>query len=70
MTIEKCAERFGTDVHFEPHECELFMKLAADVAKASGADEASVRTSELPSYFSISVALGESMTKALKASNP
>ena len=67
MTIEKCAEQFGSDVHFEPHECELFMKLAADAEKASGADEAPVRTCELPSYFSLSVALGRRMKAILKS---
>jgi len=60
MTIEKRTEHTGVDVHFDPDECELFMKLASDAEKVSGGHEApALCPAEAQSYFSLSVALGK-----------
>ncbi len=60
MTIEKHPNQTGIDVHLEPAECELFLRLALDAEKASDGGEASRRYAEPElSYFSISLALGQ-----------
>jgi len=60
MTIEKRAQHVGVDVHFDPDECELFMKLALDAEKANGGADAPVMyTVAAQSYFSLSLTLGK-----------
>jgi hypothetical protein len=60
MTIEKRAEHVGVDVHFDPDECELFMRLASDAEKVNGQSEApAVYPGVAQSYFSLSLALGK-----------
>ncbi len=57
MTIAKPGSQSGIDVHFDPSECELFVKLALDAEKAGDEGPAAARR-EL-SYLSISLALGQ-----------
>jgi hypothetical protein len=59
MTIEKCGQHVGVDVHLEPSECELFIRLASDLERLhSGSDEPLVHIETAPSYFSLSAELG------------
>jgi hypothetical protein len=61
MTIESRMEHAGIDVHFEPDECELFARLAADAEKLGqgGIDTPAPFGDIAPSYFSLSLALGQ-----------
>ena len=45
MTIEKRPERAGVNVHLEPEECELFMKLASDPGTITRENETSLALS-------------------------
>jgi hypothetical protein len=67
MTIEKRAEAAGIDVHLDPEECELFMRLASDAEKVNaGGLEPGVYKNADPSYFALSLALGRQI-RALAA---
>jgi hypothetical protein len=60
MRIEKHGDQVGVDVHFDPCECELFIRLAADLEKLHhGSDELSLRVEMAQSYFSLSAELGK-----------
>lgn len=52
MTIEKQSEDSGVNVHLDPTECELFMRLARDAAQVTYAPTD-------PTYFSVCVKLGQ-----------
>jgi len=59
MQIEIGSSRTGLNVHFDPEECELFMRLAEDAAQTNYADEA------IPTYFSLCLRLGRRMNTLL-----
>ena len=62
MTIERRTDQMGVDVHFDPHECELFIRLALDAEKVGEADDWAVGHSGTgQTYFSIAVVLGKKM---------
>ena len=67
MTIEKRAEHVGVDVHFDPGECELFMKLALDAEKVGWADAPIMYATTAQSYFSLSLALGKTFRALAQA---
>jgi hypothetical protein len=58
MLIEHGSSSAGLSVHLEPDECELFMSLARDAAKAS-------YSGGVPTYFSACVKLGERISALL-----
>ena len=61
MTIEERGEHAGVDIHLDPEECELFMKLASDAEQADAGTLARSGSEGQPraTYFSVSVALGK-----------
>ena len=68
MTIEKRGQQVGVDVHFEPFECELFIRLASDLERLhNGSDEPPVHVETAPSYFSLSAELGNKIRALTKA---
>jgi hypothetical protein len=58
MTIERVERHAGVDVHLDPDECELFVRLARDAAQATYSDSA-------PNYFSVCVKLGQRLDELL-----
>ena len=60
MTIEHVERRAGVDVHLDPDECELLVRLARDAAQATYGDAA-------PTYVSLCVRLGQRIDVALNA---
>jgi len=60
MTIEHGERRAGVDVHLDPDECELLVRLARDAAQATYGDAA-------PTYVSLCVRLGQRIDVALNA---
>jgi hypothetical protein len=66
MVIASHLERPGVDIHLEPEECELFVRLASDAEKVRQGDSDSVSpvADSTSSYFALSVALGR-MIRAL-----
>jgi hypothetical protein len=61
MTIEKRGLRAGVDVHLDPDECELLVRLARDAAQTTYSDR-------VPSYVSICVRLGRRIDAMLNPS--
>jgi len=61
MTIEHGERHAGVEVHLDPDECELLVRLARDAAQATyGGGE--------PTYLSICVKLGQRIDAVLSAS--
>lgn len=61
MTIGNVGGHAGVDVHLDPDECELLVRLARDAAQATYGDGA-------PTYVSICVKLGQRIDAVLNAS--
>jgi hypothetical protein len=62
MTIEKYSGVDGMSVHLDPEECELFRQLARDAETAgAGVETAAPHRDAAPSYFSLSLALGQTI---------
>jgi len=60
MTIKKGDGECGIDVQLTPDECEVFIQLASDLEKLqSGNGEASGRSPNAKSYFSLSAEIGK-----------
>ena len=58
MTVGVEGRCGGIDIHLEPDECELFVKLAQDAERAMFDEKA-------PSYLSVCVRLGRRINLAL-----
>jgi hypothetical protein len=60
MTIGNVERQAGVDVHLDPDECDLLIKLAKDADQATYGDAA-------PTYVSLCVRLGQRIDAVLKA---
>lgn len=71
MTILKHVERPGVDVHLDPDECDLFVRLSIDVEKAleETRQGAAANDPDGSNYFTLSVALGRRI-RALREAPP
>jgi hypothetical protein len=61
MTIGNAGRHAGVDVHLDPDECEVLMRLAEDAAQATYGHGT-------PNYFSICVRLGRCINAVLNES--
>jgi hypothetical protein len=61
MTIGNVERHAGVDVHLDPDECELLVRLARDAAQA-------IYVGGEPTYFSICVKLGQRIDAVLSVS--
>jgi hypothetical protein len=52
MTLRDRDPSGGVDLHLEPEECELFIKLASDAERAT-------YVVSTPTYFSICITIGQ-----------
>jgi hypothetical protein len=62
MTLRDGGVRRGVDLHLEPEECELFMKLATDAEKA-------IYPASAPTYFSVCVKIGQRINSVVSQSS-
>lgn len=62
MTLGDRDARGGVDLHLEPEECELFIKLAADAQEATYSTSAAT-------YFSICLTIGQRINALRHASS-
>jgi hypothetical protein len=70
MTIEKYSGADGVSIHLDPGECELFSQLARDAETAAAGIETATRARDAaPSYFSLSLALGQTI-RSFRQSQP
>ena len=60
MTIGNVERHAGVDVHLDPEECDLLVRLARDAAQATYGDA-------VPGYVSLCVRLGQRIDLAFNA---